>query len=126
MFLRSAATAALVLGTILHAPAAGAVDITGNWQRGDGNARVSVTRCGNAFCARNTWIRDPNSGEKVGHVLVMNVKPTNNTMLAGTAYDPQRKLNLSATVSVSGDSMTTRGCVLGGVVCRSVSWTRIK
>ena len=107
-------------------PSVAAQDITGIWNRGDGNARVSVTRCGQAYCATNIWIRDPSSGEKVGHVLVMNVKPQDNVVLTGTAYDPQRKLNLSASVSVNGDSMTTQGCVLAGMICKTMAWTRVK
>jgi len=106
--------------------AAAAQDITGIWSRGDGNARVSVTRCGQAYCATNVWIRDEASGEKVGDVLVMNVKPQDNVVLTGSAYDPQRKLNLSASVSVSGDQMTTRGCVLAGMLCKTMNWTRVK
>ena len=117
---------ALFAALIAASPSVAAQDITGIWNRGDGNARVSVTRCGQAFCATNIWIRDPSSGEKVGHVLVMNVKPENNAMLTGTAYDPQRKLNLSTSVSVNGDQMTTQGCVLAGLICKSMSWTRVK
>lgn len=116
----------LPLSLVSHGAAA-AQDITGTWARGDGNARVSVARCGQAYCATNVWIRDASSGEKVGDVLVMNVKPQQgNVVLAGSAYDPQRKLNLSATVSVSGDQMTTRGCVLAGMICKRMNWTRVK
>jgi uncharacterized protein (DUF2147 family) len=111
---------------IAASPSVAAQDITGTWNRGDGNARVSITRCGQAYCATNIWIRDSSSGEKVGHLLVMNVKSHDNKMFAGTAYDPQRKINLSATVSVSGDQMTTNGCVLAGMLCKNMSWTRVK
>lgn len=117
---------ALCLSLILASESAAAQDITGTWARGDGNARVSVSRCGEAFCATNVWIRDAASGEKVGDVLVLNVKPQNGAVLTGSAYDPQRKLNLAATVSVSGDQMTTRGCVLAGMLCKSMRWSRVK
>jgi uncharacterized protein (DUF2147 family) len=116
------AVVALLTGSAL----AQAQDITGIWNRGDGNARVSVTRCGQAYCATNIWIRDPSSGEKVGHVLVMNIKPQSDVVLVGSAYDPQRKLSLSATVSVNGNQMTTQGCVLAGMICKSMQWTRVK
>ncbi len=105
---------------------AAAQDILGTWARGDGNARVSVVRCGQAYCATNIWIRDGIAGEKVGDVLVMNLKPQSGEVLAGSAYDPQRKLNLSATVSISGDRMMTRGCVLAGMLCKSMNWTRVR
>jgi len=112
--------------SIANQNAAAAQDITGTWSRGDGKARVSVVRCGQAYCATNVWIRDGTPGEKVGDVLVMNVKPQNGAVLVGSAYDPQRKLNISATVSINGDLMTTRGCVLAGLLCMSMNWTRVK
>lgn len=117
---------ALFAVLLAASPSVAAQDITGTWNRGDGNARVSVTRCGQAYCATNIWIRDASSGEKVGHILVMNVKPESKAVLTGSAYDPQRKLNLSATVSVNGDSMTTQGCVLAGMICKTMAWTRVK
>lgn len=117
---------ALFAALFAASPSAAAQDITGIWNRGDGNARVSVTRCGQAYCATNVWIRDPASGEKVGDVLVMNVKPESDVVLTGTAYDPQRKLHLSATVSVDGDRMTTRGCIFAGMLCKDMDWSRAK
>ncbi len=99
-------------------------DIFGTWKRGDGNAQVKVGPCGNDICAINTWIRDPaKQNEKVGDRLVFRITKKGEGW-AGTAYDPQRKLNLNASLIASGASMTTRGCVLGGVLCRSTQWTR--
>ena len=45
--------------------------------------------------------------------------------MTGTAYDPQRKLNYSLEINVQSQSMQTRGCVLAGILCKSVNWTRI-
>lgn len=98
--------------------------IVGNWARGDGNARVRIAPCGEALCAINTWIRDPASGEQVGDRLVMKVSGSGSSM-AGTAYDPQRKLSYSLEINYGQGSMQTRGCVLAGVVCKSISWTRV-
>jgi uncharacterized protein (DUF2147 family) len=114
----------LFLAALFFSGTAAAQDITGEWNRGDGNARVSVVRCGAAYCATNVWVRNPSAEDRVGDRLVVNVKPQNKATVQGTAYDPQRNLNISATVSLNGDSMTTSGCV--GLVCRSVNWTRAK
>ncbi len=98
--------------------------ILGEWARGDGNARVRIAPCGGALCAVNTWIRDPSSGERVGDRLVLNVASAGRS-LSGTAYDPQRKLNYSLSIEYGPQSMQTRGCVLAGIVCKSVSWARL-
>ncbi len=99
-------------------------DLTsGVWSRGDGNARVKISPCGAALCAINVWIKTPGS-ENVGDRLVMNVKETAPGKYAGTAYDPKRNLRFSTTITVNGNRMTTSGCVLGGIICKSQQWAR--
>jgi uncharacterized protein (DUF2147 family) len=107
----------------LATPAA-ADGIFGTWMRGDGAARVKMAACGDDICATNIWIKDPaKQSEKVGDRLVFKISQKGDGW-SGSGYDPQRNLNLSATLKASGDNMTTTGCVLGGLVCRSTQWTR--
>ena len=123
---RTSMVAALSL-FILTSPAlatAALADITsGVWSRGDGNARVKISPCGAALCPINVWIKSPGS-ENVGDRLVMNVKQTAPGKYAGTAYDPKRNLRFSTTITVNGNRMTTSGCVLGGIICKSQQWAR--
>lgn len=98
--------------------------ILGSWDRSDGNARVRIAPCGNALCAINTWIRDESGGEHVGDRLVMKVSGDGSSM-SGAAYDPQRKLNYNLEINVRSQFMQTRGCVLAGIVCKSINWTRV-
>ncbi|MGZ3306702.1 MAG: DUF2147 domain-containing protein [Asticcacaulis sp.] len=99
----------------------------GYWARGDGKARVRLAPCGSDLCAVNTWIRPDVRDEKVGDRLVMTVKPDGEGKLSGTAYDPQRhmKYRMLITLSGGGDAMTTNGCVLGGLLCKRMGWTRL-
>jgi uncharacterized protein (DUF2147 family) len=101
-------------------------DALGNWSRDDGNAKVRLAPCGAALCATNTWIRDPASSEKVGDRLEMKLQPSGSNAWKGTAYDPQRKATYGMTMSLKGGKLYTRGCVLGGVLCRNVGWTRLR
>ena len=99
--------------------------VKGSWLRGDGVARVIVSACGAALCMKNTWIK-PGSSEKVGEYLVLNVRPSGENTWSGRGHDPQRDVGFSANMSVSGDRMTTSGCVAGGLICRTTQWTRLK
>ena len=114
----------VLLAIPILANATGGPDISGNWTRSDGTVRMNVAACGNQICATNTWIQDPSRGEAVGDKLIMTLAPQGTTMLAGSAYDVRRDANYSLQISVQNEQMQTRGCMLVGVVCKSLSWIR--
>jgi uncharacterized protein (DUF2147 family) len=97
-------------------------DPSGVWLRDDGNARVRIAPCGSNICATNLWIRDTSKGEEAGDRLVMSLQPKSPDTLSGTAYDAKRERTYSITVQVSDNSLLTRGCILGGVLCKNVRW----
>jgi uncharacterized protein (DUF2147 family) len=97
----------------------------GVWLRDDGNARVRIAPCGSKICATNLWIKDASKGEGVGDRLVMSLDRKSETKLAGTAYDPKRDRSYALTVIVGRNSLITRGCILGGLLCRNVNWAQI-
>lgn len=94
----------------------------GVWMRDDGNARVRIAPCGADICATNLWIKDTSKGEEAGDRLVMSLDRKSDTKLAGTAYDAKRDRSYAITVTVGRNSLTTRGCILGGLLCRDVNW----
>ena len=102
----------------------GGPSITGDWGRTDGALRINIAPCGERLCAVNTWTRDPDSGDRVGDRLVLSVSPREASTLAGEAFDERRQLTYSLQISVDRDAMTTRGCLLAGVACRTMSWIR--
>ena len=101
-------------------------DADGVWMRGDGNARVRIAPCGQELCATNLWIGDTNKGEAVGDKLVMTLKASGPKTLEGKAYDPKRGRTYSMTLTVTDSGLTTRGCVLGELICKDVLWTPAK
>jgi uncharacterized protein (DUF2147 family) len=94
----------------------------GVWMRDDGNARVRIAPCGSKLCATNLWIKDTSKGEEVGDRLVMTLDRKSDTKLAGTAYDAKRDKTYAITVIIGNNTLTTRGCILGGLLCRDVNW----
>ena len=99
--------------------------LRGTWMRDDGNARVKIEPCGGDLCATNVWIKDTSGGEEVGDRLVMSVKPVDDNTLDGSAYDAKRDMNFKIKIDVSDKSLTTRGCVVGGLLCKSMGWSKV-
>ena len=97
-------------------------DPSGVWLRDDGNARVRIAPCGRNICATNLWIRDTSKGEEAGDRLIMSLQPKSPDTLSGTAFDEKRERTYSITVQVSDNALLTRGCILGGVLCKNVRW----
>lgn len=116
------AASAILLLAAQAAQAQQSADPSGVWLRDDGNARVKIAPCGDNICATNLWIGDTSKGEAAGDRLVMSLKPKSADTLSGTAYDEKRDRTYSITVQVSENALTTRGCILGGVLCRDVHW----
>jgi uncharacterized protein (DUF2147 family) len=102
-----------------------AQDPRGQWLRADGVARVNVAPCGPELCMTNVWIKPGVRGEKVGEYIRFDVKAAGPGHWKGTGYDPQRKLEFSSDLEIAGDTMTTGGCLVGGLICKSTSWTRV-
>ncbi|MDB5524999.1 MAG: hypothetical protein JWM58_2762 [Rhizobium sp.] len=117
---------ALTIAFPLASGVAQAASPMGQWARGDGNAKVRLAQCGANICATNTWIKPGTPSEKAGDVLVMKVAPVSDSQYSGSAFDPQRNMNYKITLTLNGDTMTTKGCVLGGLLCKGVNWTKIK
>jgi uncharacterized protein (DUF2147 family) len=119
------ATAFPVSANSVAANSVAAKSENGVWARDDGLVRARFGPCGDAICAVNIWVRNPEGSEKTGDRIVMSVRETSPDHWTGSAFDPQRDKTFTMDMNVEGARMTTRGCVLGGLVCKSVGWTRL-
>jgi uncharacterized protein (DUF2147 family) len=104
---------------------AAAQSADGVWARDDGLVRARIAPCGVKICATNTWVNDPAGSEKVGDKLVLTVIEASAGHWTGTAFDPRRNMTFSMDMNIDGARLTTQGCVLGRLVCRSVGWARV-
>lgn len=114
-----------VLSCVAAATAA-EIGIEGKWMRGDGNATVRIAPCGANICATNLWIGDTSKGEEVGDRLEMSLTRDSAGTFSGKAHDPKRKLTYSIVVTAREGGLTTRGCFVGKLICKDVSWTAAK
>ena len=121
--MRSLKIAAALL--ILSASAALAADASGVWLRDSGASRVKIAPCGAALCGTIIWLKDADSPAKVGQKVFFDMKPNGDNAWSGSAFNPEDGKNYSGKMTLSGDTLTTAGCVLGGLVCKSVKWSRV-
>jgi uncharacterized protein (DUF2147 family) len=109
------------------ASAAMAGDVKGEWAREDGKTKVRFAPCGaDAVCGTITWLKDPSGPAKVGEQVFFDMKPSGDNAWAGTAFNPDDGQRYTGKMTLSGDRLTTAGCVLGGLLCKSFGWTRAK
>ena len=121
--MRSLKIAAALL--TLSASAALAADASGVWLRDSGASRVKIAPCGAALCGTIIWLKDADSPAKVGQKVFFDMKPNGDNAWSGSAFNPEDGKNYSGKMTLSGDTLTTAGCVLGGLVCKSVKWSRV-
>jgi len=103
---------------------AGAQEVTGVWQRDTGASRVRFAKCGEALCGTISWLRDQDGPAKLGQRIFYDMKPDGANKWAGSAFNPEDGKTYSGTMKLSGDTLTTAGCIMGGLICRTVKWSR--
>lgn len=122
---RSALAAAVLLAGLTLAGTAQAQDVSGVWLRESEASRVRFAKCGDAICGNIVWLKDTNGPAKIGQRVFFDMKPDGNGKWKGSAFNPEDGKTYSGTMSLQGNQLTTAGCVFGGLICRSVNWSRV-
>ena len=106
---------------------AAAEDVRGEWTRDDVKTKVRFASCGGeAVCGSITWLSDPKSPATIGQKVFFDMKPSGANAWSGTAFNPDDGKTYSGKMTLSGDHLVTAGCVFGGLICKSFSWTRVR
>ncbi len=98
--------------------------VNGVWLRDNGKSKVRIAPCGEMLCGNVVWLKDTSGPSKIGMRIFYGMKATGANSWAGQAFNPEDGKTYSGKMSVSGDTLSTSGCVLGGLICKSVSWSR--
>ncbi|OYU49444.1 MAG: hypothetical protein CFE31_08140 [Rhizobiales bacterium PAR1] len=101
-----------------------AADPSGVYLRDTGASKVRIAKCGEAYCGSLVWLKDPNGPAKVGQRIFYDMKPAGEDKWEGKAFNPEDGKTYSGKMTLSGSTLTTAGCALGGLICKSVSWAR--
>jgi len=99
-------------------------DVLGVWLHEDGASKVRFTRCGAAICGAISWLKDAHGAAKVGQQVFIDMTPAGDNAWVGKAFEPSSGREYSGKMALAGDRLTTAGCIFGGLICKSIVWTR--
>jgi uncharacterized protein (DUF2147 family) len=119
---------------------AGADDVVGTWKDAEKGSIVKVYSCGGGgVCAQIVKTSDANAKDEnnpdpakrnrpiAGLVFMNGAKKSGENGWKGTLYNREDGQSYSGSLTVlSKDELKLEGCVLGGLICKSRSWTRVK
>ncbi len=114
------------LSFVLAPAGAAFADPSGTWQREDGNARVRIGPCGSFFCGSVIWVKDPDRASSIGKQVFFDMAASGPNSWSGKAFNPEDGRTYHGKMTLSGPSLTTAGCVLGGLICKSINWSKSK
>jgi uncharacterized protein (DUF2147 family) len=117
-------TALLWLGGGQASAQQSAQDAQGVWTRADGAARIQFSPCGAALCGAIVWLKDSSSKAHVGQQVFFDMARADQNSWTGNAFNPEDGKIYSGKMVLSGKKLKTSGCVLGGLICKTVLWRR--
>lgn len=114
----------VVLSATTSSIAAPNLGPAGRWDREDGLGGIEITPCGEALCGRITWLRDTDTPARVGQEVLYDMRRTAEETWTGSASNPEDGRTYAGTMTLAGSRLLTKGCILGGLICRSVALSR--
>jgi uncharacterized protein (DUF2147 family) len=140
------ATVVLLLCADSVLVAANAADPSGVWHTQGRLAQVKIAKCAADFCGTIIALKDPidpatgnpqadSENEDVakrdrpviGIQVVIGMKPAGANKWSGQLYSPEEGKSVSGNLVLKdADTLSVEGCLLGGLLCRSETWIRVK
>jgi uncharacterized protein (DUF2147 family) len=106
-----------IAATMIFTGAALADPIEGKWKTKDGDT-AAIGSCGGGFCI--TLKTGEFAGKSIGKMTA-----TGGGSYEGSITKPSNGKTYSGSATLSGNSLKMRGCVFGGLICESQTWSRL-
>ncbi|HFQ16049.1 MAG TPA: DUF2147 domain-containing protein [Rhodobacteraceae bacterium] len=92
-------------------------------------AYVEIKPCGPALCG--TIVRTFNSGGEykspnLGKRILIDMMPKGGGKYAGNVWRPANGKIYIGKIALKGNTLKMKGCVAGGLFCKSSTWTRLQ
>ncbi|MCB8822072.1 DUF2147 domain-containing protein [Microvirga rosea] len=134
--MKPVAFAAMILLSLAGSAQAQSTDPSGTYLSESRETRVRVAKCGSAYCGTIVAVEgetkdvnnpDPNLKGRnlVGVQMISNLQPSGEGF-TGQLYNYKDGKTYTGKMSFQGGkAMQLSGCILGGLVCRSQTWTKV-
>lgn len=108
--------------------------VEGTWKtKPDDNGKygyVQIAPCGDKLCGVLIKAFDSSGAEtasdNIGKQIVWDMVPNGDgTYGSGKVWAPDRDKTYNSKMTLSGDTLSVSGCVLGGLICRASEFTRV-
>jgi uncharacterized protein (DUF2147 family) len=141
-----AGTAAALLAAATPVAGASAPDPTGTWHTEKQLAQVRIAKCAEDLCGTIVALKDPidpatgkpqtdtenedttkRNRPVMGLQVVTAMKPAGANTWSARLYSPEEGKTVGGNLVLKdANTLTVQGCVLGGLLCRSETWTRAR
>lgn len=137
-----------IAGLLLSSALAFAAEPTGIWYTAQNRAQVRITHCNHdALCGDIVWLKEPNDPQSgkprtdlnnpdaakrnqplIGVRVVLRLTPSDTPgKWQGRVYNADDGHTYSGYLTMTGaNTLQLKGCVLGGIICKSEDWTRFR
>lgn len=129
----AAAAAVLFAVSSLAGTADAQTQPTGVWRNPRNSVHVRIQPCGPAMCGTVVWAspralakaREAGTPNLVGAQLFRQLRPQGGGSWGGRVYVPDLARTVSGRLRVQGSNAVVSGCLAGGLMCRTQTWTRV-
>jgi len=130
----AAAAAGLFAASIFAGTADAQTPPSGVWRNPANSVHVRIQPCGREMCGIVVWAspraqqkaRAAGTGNLIGAQLFRQFRAQGGNSWGGRVFVPDRAQTVPGTLRVAGPNrVVASGCLLGGLVCRSQTWTRV-
>ncbi|MBB5711157.1 DUF2147 domain-containing protein [Sphingomonas xinjiangensis] len=104
------------------------------WQNPRNSVHVRFEPCGAQLCGTVIWASDKaiadaargSSQPLVGTRIFRDFRPAQAGVWRGRVYVPDLATTFSGRITVEGDRLIGRGCLIAGLGCKSQTWSRVR
>ena len=122
-----------------------AAEPLGTWSTEGAKAQVRIAKCGSGLCGAIVALKEPNdpatgkpktdisnadaskrNRPMIGVQIVLGMKPRGANKWDGRVYNAEDGKTYSGNITLqNANTLQLQGCVMGGMVCKSQTWTRV-
>jgi uncharacterized protein (DUF2147 family) len=127
-----AAAAAVSAGAAAAQPAP--ADTFGVWRNPKDNVRIEIRPCGDGACGTVIWAtprvqakaREAGTPNMIGLQIFRELELDRNGVWRGKVFVPDLGRTFSGSAQPMDNSrLRAKGCIIGGVLCKSQVWTKV-